>query len=286
MTVVGAKLATGRTSDLFAYGTDSVVKVLRADVPAHWAELEFSLAGKIHDLDLPTPEPRDLVAVDGCPGVVFERVHGPSMQSAVIVGDMSVPAAADLLCHIHQQVLSCSAPPDMPPALDRLAAKIDAVAIISEEERREARLLLERLPPAGQLLHGDLHPNNILLADSGPVIIDWYDASVGHPAADIARSKLLMRSPDTELERQLAADGDPGVVPVSHLPGATVELLDAFRTCYLAGMAGMIEATETDDRTWRNWLAVNALGRVAEQANPDDGPLLAIWRSRPEPISG
>jgi len=34
VTKVGRQLATGRTADVFAYGNDSVVKVLRTSVPA------------------------------------------------------------------------------------------------------------------------------------------------------------------------------------------------------------------------------------------------------------
>ncbi len=283
MTTVGRTIATGRTADIFAYGNDSVVKVLRAEVPPEWAAVEFDLAKRVHELDLPTPEPRELVTVDGSPAVVFERVDGRSMQQAVLDGDMTVSAAADLLAELHQLILACEPPSGMPAAAGRLAAKISAVDVITEAEREEGRRLVAALPTAGCLLHGDLHPNNVILADSGPVIIDWFDASVGHPVADIARSKLLMRSPDTELERKLASDSDHGASVTPHLPGATVELLDEFRGRYLDQMSALLDSEGIDEETWQTCLAVTALGRVAEQIRPEDGPLLAIWRSRPAP---
>lgn len=283
MTTLGPQLATGRTADLFAYGNDSVVKVVRSSFPADWASIEFDLARRIHTLDVVTPEPRALIEIDGRAAVVFERVDGPSMQTSVLAGDLMVTDAADLLADIHRRILACPPPDGLPAASARIAAKIDAVTVINPAERREGRLLVERLPAGDRLLHGDLHPNNVILAESGPVIIDWYDASVGHPAADIARSKLLMRSPDTELERDLAANRGAARAAAPHLPGATVELLDALRGRYLSSMSNVLDDHGVDEVTWRNWLAVNALGRVAEQAQPDDGPLLAIWRSRPEP---
>lgn len=283
MTKPGRQLATGRTADLFAYGNDSVVKVLRPSFPADWASIEFDLARRIHLVDVATPEPRALIEIDGRAGVVFERVDGPSMQASVLNGELAVTDAADMLADIHRRILACPPPDGLPTASVRLAAKIDAVGVISPAERREGRLLVEGLPTGDRLLHGDLHPNNVILTESGPVIIDWFDASVGHPAADIARSKLLMRSPDTELERDLAANRDVALPAAPHLPGATVDLLDAIRGRYLASMSDVLDKHDVDDFTWRNWLAVNALGRVAEQAQPDDGPLLEIWRSRPEP---
>ncbi len=285
MTTPGRQLATGRTADLFAFGNDSVVKILRPSFPAEWASIEFDLARRIHVLDVATPEPRALIEIDGRAAVVFERIDGTSMQTSVLTGDLAVAEAADLLADIHRRILACPPPSGLPAVSDRIAAKIDSVGMISRAEQQEGRLLVEGLPTGDRLLHGDLHPNNVILNESGPVVIDWFDASIGHPAADIARSKLLMRSPDTELERDLAAKQGITRAAAPHLPGATVEVLDAFRSRYLEAMSGVLDEYEVDDITWRNWLAVNALGRVAEQAQPDDGPLLAIWRSRPEPTS-
>jgi hypothetical protein len=33
----------------------------------------------------------------------------------------------------------------------------------------------------------------VIAARNGPVIIDWFDASAGHPAADVVRTSLLLR---------------------------------------------------------------------------------------------
>ncbi len=283
MRTLGRQLATGRTADIFAYGNDSVAKVLRDSMPGEWALIEFDLARRIHGLDLPTPEPRAVLDLGGRQAVVFERVDGPSMQTAVIAGHMAVTDAADLLADIHRQVLACEPPPGMPSAADRLAAKILLVDAITEGERRAGRQLAYSLCTGWCLLHGDLHPNNVIMAESGPVIIDWYDASVGPPVTDIARSNLLMSSLDSEFEQELAVDGGDGArtTYTPHLPGATVELLDVFRGRYLEQMKSVLDESGIDDDTWRSCLAVTALGRVAERACPDSGPLLALWRSRP-----
>jgi len=63
----------------------------------------------------------------------------------------------------------------------------------SAELKEQALEALERLPDGDALCHGDFHPDNILMSPRGPVIIDWPDATSGHPLADVARSSLLMR---------------------------------------------------------------------------------------------
>lgn len=51
---------------------------------------------------------------------------------------------------------------------------------------------MEALPQGDAFCHGDFHPQNVLLGDD-PVIIDWLDAGEGHPAADVARTSLILR---------------------------------------------------------------------------------------------
>ncbi len=51
-------------------------------------------------------------------------------------------------------------------------------------------------PPAGgQLLHLDLHPFNILVDEHDEVsgVIDWANASAGHPDLDLARTASIFR---------------------------------------------------------------------------------------------
>ena len=41
------------------------------------------------------------------------------------------------------------------------------------------------------LLHLDLHPQNVLLSPSGPVVIDWTNARAGEPAFDVALTWVI-----------------------------------------------------------------------------------------------
>ncbi len=45
-----------------------------------------------------------------------------------------------------------------------------------------------------RLLHLDLHPGNVILGPSGPVVIDWTNAPVGDPAVDAALTWVILRS--------------------------------------------------------------------------------------------
>ena len=42
------------------------------------------------------------------------------------------------------------------------------------------------------LVHFDLHPDNVLISPSGPVVVDWTNARAGDPDADIALTWLIL----------------------------------------------------------------------------------------------
>ena len=44
------------------------------------------------------------------------------------------------------------------------------------------------------LLHLDLHPDNVLLSPSGPVVIDWTNAGSGPPAVDVALTWTILET--------------------------------------------------------------------------------------------
>ena len=64
------------------------------------------------------------------------------------------------------------------------------------------RALIERLQPADELCHGDLHPGNVIMTAEGPRLVDW-TGTVRAPAAyDLGISHILL----TELAPEIADD--------------------------------------------------------------------------------
>jgi aminoglycoside phosphotransferase (APT) family kinase protein len=100
---------------------------------------------------------------------------------------------------------------NLPKAHDVLTYKINHASPLDEETKERVLNHLDRLPRDDKLLHGDFHPGNILLTPNGPVIIDWIDATAGHPLADVTRTSLLARvssaSPSNAVERLMALFG-------------------------------------------------------------------------------
>ena len=60
---------------------------------------------------------------------------------------------------------------------------------------------LDQLGPGPTLLHGDLHPWNVVLGAGGVRVFDWTDAAVSHPFVDLAT--YVFRTQDVPRRRRL-----------------------------------------------------------------------------------
>jgi hypothetical protein len=112
--------------------------------------------------------------------------------------------------------------------------KIDGLrAVLAGLPRRLDEIAACGLPDT--LVHGDLHPGNTRVGCGSPVIMDWGDSAVGHPAYDILRlTGDLPRAQAEELIgawtlrwRAVAPGSDPSravelMRPVAALHGAVI----------------------------------------------------------------
>ncbi|MFE5309558.1 phosphotransferase [Isoptericola sp. NPDC056605] len=109
-----------------------------------------------------------MLGVDG-PGMLLERLAGPTLADELLAGRRDAGEAGALLASLHAR--------------------------------------LHALPwPDGPLLHLDLHPSNVVLAARGPVVIDWTDARTGpgyrdHLGEAVARRRAVPVLTDHELAR-------------------------------------------------------------------------------------
>ncbi len=261
---VGELLANGRTSEVYAFGNDSVVKVPRPGVPAEWAGLEARFTEAVRRIGAPAPIVLEMVEIEGRESIVFERIEGISMWQRMIDAPGDAPSLSAEFAAIHREIQRLGVPEEVPDLVSRICSKINSVTQLSAAERREACNLVSGLPRGAALLHGDFHPGNVLLGQSGPVVIDWFDAAVGHPVADVVRTSILMRQ-------------HSGGAEILHLPGASTELLMSILRAYIHGFDNVLQ---NGRQSLGDWEAVIAASRLAEGVHTDELGLLELWSGR------
>lgn len=248
------RLAVGNTSVVYAWDEGRIVKVFGPDIPTHWAQLEANWTERVHDAGLPVPEVVEVTEVTGRPAIVYQRVRGRTMLQTLVAPDADVGGIAGELAELQLWLHAVEPPSGLPRLRDRLRSKIHDAPDLDPVARARVIAELEQRRDGTALCHGDLHPGNIIVTPAGPIIVDWFDVSVGSPAADVARTSLLIRP-------------QPLAGPPHYLPGSTNALLDRFHTAYLSHHR---TATGTGAEEVAAWEVIVAVARLCEPGHHDD----------------
>ncbi len=166
----------------------------------HIAADEFKLLQLLHSVGLAVPEPYYLDQsgeIFPTPYVVIEYIEGETIFGPHYIADFILQLAMQLY-RIHEVDCVKLDVSFLPLHAEKVAEKIGERPEKVDEAFEEGRILdvLEEVWPLSEqnrsvLLHGDFWPGNILWRDGQIVgVIDWEDAALGDPLADIANSRL------------------------------------------------------------------------------------------------
>ncbi|WP_425559662.1 phosphotransferase [Kitasatospora terrestris] len=152
--MIGELLGIGRTADVYALDDGRVLRRYR-DGSDTAGELAVMTHLARHDYPVAAAWPGT------APGeLVMERLAGPTLREALASGTTGPEEAGELLA-------------DLLRRLHAVPARHSA-------------------DPAHRILHLDFHPENVMLAPRGPVVIDWATADEGEPGLDVAMSALIL----------------------------------------------------------------------------------------------
>jgi tRNA A-37 threonylcarbamoyl transferase component Bud32 len=165
----------GREADIIAVSDDAVFRRYREERCVDHEVAAMRAARKFG-----FPVPAVLEVRPG--GIVMERVSGPTMLEAAARRPWLLRRYAYVLADLHDRLHAV--PP--PGGLDAPFGEGDT------------------------FLHRDLHPDNVIMAADGPVVIDWSGACRGPAAVDTARTWLLLATsdvPGNAMQRTVANAG-------------------------------------------------------------------------------
>ncbi|MGW1816327.1 phosphotransferase [Streptomyces sp. NPDC002125] len=196
---IGPLLGSGRTADVYALDGTWALRRYRADIDTTG---ELAVMSYLSASGFPVPRIGPPVEAARRTDLVMQRLTGPTLADALLEGTVTVAEGADLLA--------------------RLLRELHAIP---------ARLSQD---PDDRIVHLDLHPENVVLAPEGAVVIDWMTASEGPPALDRAMSSLILAQVALALPSAAGAQvrdflaalltefADDGGVPAACLTRATV----------------------------------------------------------------
>jgi len=154
---------------------------------------EFRLLHTLKRAGLPVAQPLYL-AHDHAPPYFISRYIAGSPRLDADDRRGFCRTLAETLTEIHAVDLAQSDLSVLPRQADRLAEYLDAAEAADERIRAAMRRAAHRIKPNNcALLHGDFWLGNLLWqGDKLSGIIDWEDAMLGDPLADLGKSRLEM----------------------------------------------------------------------------------------------
>jgi aminoglycoside phosphotransferase (APT) family kinase protein len=210
-------LGSGFETDVFSFslraeGEDAVqelvARVYAGEGAAEKAAREFDVMGRLREAGYPVPRVLILQgegSLIGRPFLIMERIRGSAMRwefqeplcrlmvqlhalepgdifsGATLTGALAPPEFVEWELSSLQGLLGRlegGEPPSVREALAWLGA-------------RRSEIQCERL----SVVHGDFHPNNVLLRDDGaPFVIDWSNARLADFRTDLAWARLLLQA--------------------------------------------------------------------------------------------
>lgn len=172
----GPLLGRGRAADVYDLGNG---RVLRRNRRGESTALEAQIMQHVHAHGYPVPEVFDAEAGD----LVMERLDGPTMLQAFGSRPWTIRRSTRMLADLH--------------------IRLEGVPLPDFELR-------VRSGAAEAIVHGDLHPDNVILTERGPAVIDWPNSALGPRGADAANTWVTMASAELEggrVERTLQSWG-------------------------------------------------------------------------------
>ena len=188
-----ARIGAGASADVLLLPDGRALKLLLPGIGEGVARREFDATLTAYRAGLPVPAPLTQVTVAGRHGLVLERLDEPRWMRRGRRLPGAVMATLDRLARAQAAAHRVAVGPgELAPVHAVLGARLlESNAPVAAIDAAAAALA--RLPTGDRLLHGDLHLGNVVTAGGRMFLIDWSQAMAGDPAADVARSELVMR---------------------------------------------------------------------------------------------
>ncbi|HWS28752.1 MAG TPA: aminoglycoside phosphotransferase family protein [Clostridia bacterium] len=182
----------GNTAEIYDMGGGKILKLFKEGISAETCRREFENTRAAGALLGNVPRAFEEITLNGRPGIVYEKVIGTNMLDHMLSHIWTIRSQSVNLAEYHAGIQK-EVQAEMPSVKAKLGRDILAATFLTAEEKDKVLSRMQTLPDGNRLCHFDFHPGNIIFAEGGPVIIDWMTACKGDPAADAARTRMMLK---------------------------------------------------------------------------------------------
>lgn len=186
------RIGQGNTAEIFLYKPGTVLKLFRDQFPESGVLKEWRVTRAVQTVYSRMPKALRLVSCGERSGILYELAEGQDLFRMISSEPFLLFSTGKKLAEIHTEIHGKTISGIL-TVKEKLLQEIGWVNDLSDDEKRKITDRLLLLPDGDRLCHFDFHPGNIMVSGGKLLVLDWLTACSGEPAADIARTCLLLK---------------------------------------------------------------------------------------------
>lgn len=186
------RIGQGNTAEIYLYEPDTVLKLFRDQFPESGVLKEWRVTRAVQTVYSRMPKALRLVSCGERSGILYELAEGQDLFRMIGSEPFLLFSTGKKLAEIHTEIHGKTISGIL-TVKEKLLQEIGWVNDLSDDEKRKITDRLLLLPDGDRLCHFDFHPGNIMVSGGKLLVLDWLTACSGEPAADIARTCLLLK---------------------------------------------------------------------------------------------
>ena len=208
MSVAGCEfIAKGANGAVYRYDDETIIKTYFSKDALPEIKQERENARRAFVLGVNTAIPYGIVRLDEGYGTVTELLNADSVTKLARNNPDDISEAVRYFVDMLQSVHAVTAEDGEFPDMKEIA--LDWAEFVSkhipEEQGKKLCDLIRAIPKSNTLLHGDYHPNNVMVQNGEPLLIDLDTLCVGHPVFELG-SMFNAFIGYSELDHQVTVD--------------------------------------------------------------------------------
>ena len=186
------RIGQGNTAEILLYKPGTVLKLFRDQFPESGVLKEWRVTRAVQTVYSRMPKALRLVSCGERSGILYELAEGQDLFRMIGSEPFLLFSTGKKLAEIHTEIHGKTISGIL-TVKEKLLQEIGWVNDLSDDEKRKITDRLLLLPDGNRLCHFDFHPGNIMVSGGKHLVLDWPTACSGEPAADIARTCLLLK---------------------------------------------------------------------------------------------
>ncbi len=180
-------IGQGANGEVYRMDKENIIKVFQKNAPLEDIDRERTLAQEALLCGIPTAISYTVVTVDEDRyGIVFELIDADPLSVMLKNHPDTYEKNTDLYIDLYKKIHETEGDPASFGSIKDIYYECikGCEAYYSKEELQKLHDLVASVPDRKTLIHGDYHPNNVMIQNDELILIDMGDMSIGHPIFD------------------------------------------------------------------------------------------------------